>query len=89
VGDALDNKSDLYLIAPSNIPFEADPLRYGDGERESSDQFWIDLCEDYGLNYKVLTSSNRGDRILEAADHVGVLLQGIKDSLHYERTFNG
>src|SRR4051812_46570670 len=32
VTDARDAASDLYLLTPSTIPFEADPLRYG-GDR--------------------------------------------------------
>lgn len=44
-------KSDLYVVMPSNIPFEADQLRYGGDKRESEDQYWIDLCEREGLNY--------------------------------------
>jgi len=88
--DAADNKSDLYLIAPSNIPFESDPLRYGGDERESADQYWIDLCESYGLNYRVLTSSSRGDRLIEASRYVKELLdENIVKPLQYERKFNG
>jgi len=88
--DAADNKSQLYLIAPSNIPFEADPLRYGGHERESADQFWIDLCKSYGLNYRVLTSSDRVGRVKEAGKYIHELLDdNIVQPLHYERTFNG
>jgi HTH-type transcriptional repressor of NAD biosynthesis genes len=88
--DAADNKSDLYLIAPSNIPFEPDPLRYGGNERETPDSYWIKLCEDYGLNYRVLTASSRGDRLIEASRIVKDLLDAnIVKPLHYERTFNG
>lgn len=54
IDDAIALKSDLYIITPSNIPFEHDSLRYGGDERESTDQYWIDLCERYGLNYHVL-----------------------------------
>jgi len=88
--DAADNASDLYLIAPSNIPFEADPLRYGGNERESADQYWIDLCKSYGLNYRVLTSSDRASRVKEARKHIDTLLdENITQALHYERTYNG
>lgn len=66
VQNALLDRSDLYLITQSNIPYEADPIRYGDGVRESSDQFWIDLCEQYGLNYRVLNHGNHNDRLTEA-----------------------
>jgi HTH-type transcriptional repressor of NAD biosynthesis genes len=90
ITDAVDNKSDLYLIAPSNIPFEADALRYGGHERESADQYWIDLCERYNLNYRVLTNSGKYGRVLEAGLHIKPLLkEQIIDPLHYERTYNG
>lgn len=66
IRDAVFNKSDLYLICPSNIPFETDPLRYGGTVRETSDQYWVDICEQYGLEYRVLKSKYLGNRIAEA-----------------------
>lgn len=66
VADALADQSDLYIICPSNIPFEPDPIRFGGDRRESDDQFWIDLCEKHGLNYMVLTESGRDERRNEA-----------------------
>ena len=68
--EALADASDLYLITLSNIPFEADPLRYGVHERETSDEFWIDLAEEFGLNLRVLSSSTAADRVEEAAEIV-------------------
>lgn len=59
-------RSDLYLITPSNIPFEADPLRYGGTVRESPDEYWVALCEREGLNYAVLSQSDQALRINEA-----------------------
>lgn len=49
--DADAYQSDLYVILSSDIPFEPDPLRYGGNVRESSDQYWIDLCERFDLPY--------------------------------------
>lgn len=63
---ALARKSDLYIVTQSNIPFEADPLRYGGDHRETPDQFWIDLCEHYGLNYYVLDASDLNARWKES-----------------------
>jgi len=62
---ALAKKSDLYVLTQSNIPFEEDPLRYGGDKRESDDQFWINILEEYGLNYIVLESSAKEARISE------------------------
>ena len=66
VKDALELKSDLYIITPSNIPFEADPLRYGGDVREGSDEYWIDICKRYKLPCVVLKSSKPADRLSEA-----------------------
>lgn len=50
--DAATNASDLYLILSQDaVPFEADPLRYGGHRRESSDEFWMELCERAGLRW--------------------------------------
>lgn len=64
--DATNQKSDLYIICPSNIPFEEDPLRYGGKERESTDDYWINLCKNFDLNYKVLTTKSKKGRLEEA-----------------------
>lgn len=66
IEDATFRRSDLYLITRSNIPFEKDPIRYGGDKRESDDQYWIDLCQRYGLKYHVLESSTPADRVSEA-----------------------
>lgn len=62
INDALTDKSDLYLILSSDIPFEADPLRFGGDVRESSDEFWVQLCEEFGLNYRVITEEGKRAR---------------------------
>lgn len=66
VTDALRLKSDLYIVTKSNIPFEADPLRYGGDQREGSDAYWIDICERYELPYVVLESGDRDERLNKA-----------------------
>jgi nicotinamide riboside kinase len=66
VNDAVANKSDLYIIPRSNIPFEADPLRYGGDKREASDEYWISICQNFGLNYVVLDESDREERLQKA-----------------------
>jgi len=88
VDDAKDHASDLYIITQSNIPFEEDQLRYGGDERELPDQYWIDMCEREGLNYVVLTASDRADRLWEAKDHIDKLLTEKLDTLYYERKNN-
>lgn len=83
--DARLLKSDLYIIPQSNIPFEEDPLRYGGDERESQDQFWIDICEEFELPYVVLQSSSREGRLAEAREICMKLIQSDIDTLNFKR----
>jgi HTH-type transcriptional regulator, transcriptional repressor of NAD biosynthesis genes len=59
--DAVERASDLYLLTPSNIPFQADPLRYGGDKREIPDIVW--------QNALSMHIGNRGDRwhVLDSA----------------------
>lgn len=47
--DLKDQK--LYILLPDDVPFEADPLRYGGDKRESTYEFWRDLLDEYQCNY--------------------------------------
>lgn len=47
---------DLYIVMNDGIPFEKDILRYGGDKRESNRQFWIDLLEEFNLEYYVVQS---------------------------------
>lgn len=61
-------KSDLYIILDqSEVPFHTDPLRYGGNKRESTDQYWIDLCEEFSLPYIYLHGSE-WERVSQASD---------------------
>ncbi len=80
--DAWDTQSDLYLITKSNIPFEHDILRYAGDERQTDDQFWVDICKEHGLNYVVLEEQSLADRIGEAMDAISPLLA---NPLQYKR----
>lgn len=44
----------FYIIMNDQIPFEADPLRYGGDVRESATGDWIAYYEKRGLNYYVI-----------------------------------
>ncbi|MCA0228667.1 ATP-binding protein [Patescibacteria group bacterium] len=70
IEDAAQLRSNLYIITPSNIPFEPDTLRTGGGAREGSDNYWINICKQYQLPYVVLQSSNQQQRLREALDHI-------------------
>jgi NadR type nicotinamide-nucleotide adenylyltransferase len=81
--DASQNASDLYLILGQDaVPFEADPLRYGGDRRESTDAFWVDLCERAGLNWVLVDDAEEAAR----EDRVVAELRRVFGSpLHYRR----
>jgi NadR type nicotinamide-nucleotide adenylyltransferase len=90
VADALHQKSDLYLITKSNIPFEADPLRYGGDAREGSDEYWINVCEKYDLNYIVLDAEGLTNRAFEALPLIFKNFENhAKPLADYKRKHNG
>lgn len=66
IKDALRLRSDLYIVTKSNIPFEADPLRYGGDAREGSDEYWIAICKQYNLPYVAIETPDRTERLREA-----------------------
>lgn len=84
-GDAKDLRSDLYIVCPSNIPFEQDPLRYGGDHREGSDAYWIGVCERYGLPYFVLQSPEKIGRAGEAIDLINAKRRAKLAGLTYDR----
>lgn len=89
VFDAKVMRSDLYLITKSNIPFEQDPLRYGGDAREASDQYWINLCKEHELNYHVLESDNRDERLSEALKVMHLhWAKSVQAKLEYQRQSN-
>jgi HTH-type transcriptional regulator, transcriptional repressor of NAD biosynthesis genes len=86
--------SDLYLITPSNIPFEHDQLRYGGDHREIPDEKWIHLCDVFGLNYRVLSSTIQKDRLDEARNYATELfyssagLDYVRQGREYQKDYN-
>lgn len=56
---AVDNKSELYIVMNSGIRFTPDPLRYGVTKRESKDKFWLDILDEFGLNYHYVRATNQ------------------------------
>lgn len=87
IKDAIDLKSDLYIITKSNIPFEKDPLRYksDEGVREGSDEYWIGVAEQYGLNYVVLESASFEARVREAWEVMEEHWDTIASKITYDR----
>lgn len=87
IKDALRLKSDLYIIPRSNIPFEKDPIRYksDEGVREGSDEYWIGIAEQYGLNYKIVTASDYQLRQAQAMDFMDNHWEQVSRPLVYDR----
>lgn len=77
--------SDLYIIAPSNIPFEPDPLRYGGDVREATDEQWIQFAERNALTYAVLESNTVDERVMEAARLCEAIFDETADLLAFTR----
>lgn len=86
--DAISHQSDLYIVMNSNIPFEEDPIRYGGGGRESDDQYWIDLCKRYDLNYHYMEATSPIEQLNEAVELAFVELDKRTKPLYYERSSN-
>ena len=85
IDDAIALQSDLYLITQSNIPFEQDPLRYGGDKREGSDEYWINICKQFKLPYRVLRSPDRRERLDEALALIHTTADRKTAPLHYDR----
>jgi NadR type nicotinamide-nucleotide adenylyltransferase len=83
--DAKALQSDIYIIPRSNIPFEADPLRYGGDHRESPDDFWIGIAEKYGLKFRVLDKIDANERLQEAMGHARMNARPRTQMLEYDR----
>lgn len=64
----LQQRSDLYIVMNSKIPFTPDRLRYGGNKRESTDQFWIDLLEEFGFEYRIIREVERYAQQIEVSD---------------------
>lgn len=67
---AKKTKSDLYIVMNDQIPFEADPLRYGGDKRESQTEFWIRLLEEFDCDYMVVANTDLRKQRREVASAV-------------------
>lgn len=51
-------KDNIYFVLGQNeVPFEADILRYGGDKRESDDQYWIDLLNEFDRKFVYVTGT--------------------------------
>lgn len=75
-----------YILLKSDVPFQPDPLRYGGDERETDDQYWTDLLEEFGCDYVVI-DRQPGEYAYEYADKIveDRLMEHYGPLLNYER----
>jgi HTH-type transcriptional repressor of NAD biosynthesis genes len=59
---AVSTASEVYYVMPDDIPLVPDPLRYGDGVRESETVFWTDILEEFGCQYVLVPSGSVEDK---------------------------
>lgn len=85
-------KSDLYvLMSTYSYPLVPDILRYGGDVRESDDQFWIDLLNQYGCNYIIFDQTGKTpgslDTMVKVAEAINQLQQPLRTALeNFKRT---
>lgn len=85
VDDAIALKSNLYIVTRSNIPFEADPLRYGGDVREGSDEYWVRICKKYHLPYVILDTADPDERLAQAMKLVEQAARTKANMMSYDR----
>lgn len=88
IKDALERKSDLYVIPLSNIPFEQDTIRYGVDKRESPDEFWLGIADRFKLNYVTLDTGDFHKRVSESMWQTRLASEAKVAGMKYERQFN-
>lgn len=85
--DALNYKSDMYYILPDDCPMVQDVLRYGGDKRESSLEYWIDICHMYNLPYNIVPSGTWDDKKLYIQQDIDRMLEEkFKELKNYVRT---
>lgn len=85
ITEACELKSDLYIILKSTIPFELDPIRYGGGVRENTDDYWLELAEAYKLNYVVVDEPEWFERLSQSRKAIETLWEEKASTLWYDR----
>ena len=67
----VDSSKHYFILSQDDVPYEYDVLRYGNGIRETKDDFWINLLERFNLPYTVIEGKTIEDRqhIMEDVVH--------------------
>jgi len=80
--DAIAMKADFYIQTNSDIPFEADPIRYGGNKREQTDAYWNSVLNKYEIPHVMLKTISIEDRVAESMDSLKAI---IPKGIHHER----
>ena len=82
-----ETKGHLYIVMNGDIPFTKDPLRYGGEARETTDQYWIDLLDEFGCSYyRVKSKGSHHDQYDEIAGVVSKFYEETyRDLVDFER----
>lgn len=62
IDSAVELSANVYYVLPDDIPLVADPLRYGDGVRESDTRFWIDILAEFNQECVLVPSGSVDDK---------------------------
>lgn len=79
------SKSDLYIVMNSRIPFTPDRLRYGGNVRESLDEFWINLLDEFGCRYHYIQETEKFAQFSEARSQLMALFHQDADWNWFKR----
>jgi HTH-type transcriptional regulator, transcriptional repressor of NAD biosynthesis genes len=63
-------KSDLYILMNDQIPFTPDMLRYGGDKRETKNEFWSNLLDQFGCNYYVVKETDHNLQLFDVIQAV-------------------
>lgn len=67
---ASTDRCDLYFILPDDVPFVKDPLRYGGDKRESTIDFWVEICEIWDLSYIMVPEGSEDEKAEFIFEHI-------------------
>lgn len=78
--------AEVYYVLPDDIPFVADPLRYGGDVRESDTEFWTDILEEFNLEYVMVPSGSVDEKVAFIEQDIRARFeQRVRDIASFER----
>ena len=78
--------SDKYFIlSQAQVPFEPNELRYGGDKRESDDQFWMNLCTEFEVDWSYISTADEFERRRIVLDYA---YKELNELTAYKRPYN-